>query len=95
MEAGDIIGTVQETVVVEQKIMVPYGVSGTVIAIESGAFTVDETVCRLRLADGSVRELTLMQKWPVRRGRPYKRKISAGNAADHRAARHRHVLPDR
>ena len=75
VEAGDIIGTVQETVVVEQKIMVPYGVSGTVIAIESGAFTVDETVCRLRLADGSVRELTLMQKWPVRRGRPYKEKL--------------------
>ena len=75
VEAGDIIGTVQETVVVEQKIMVPYGVSGTVIAIESGAFTVDETVCRLRLADGSVRDLTLMQKWPVRRGRPYKEKL--------------------
>lgn len=75
VEAGDIIGTVQETVVVEQKIMVPYGVSGTVIAIESGAFTVDETVCRLRLADGSMRELTLMQKWPVRRGRPYKEKL--------------------
>ncbi|MFR5859144.1 MAG: V-type ATP synthase subunit A [Clostridia bacterium] len=75
VEAGDILGTVQETVVVEQKIMVPYGVSGTIESIETGAFTVDETVCRLRLADGSMRDLTLMQKWPVRRGRPYKEKL--------------------
>ena len=72
---SDILGTVQETVVVEQKIMVPYGVSGTIESIETGAFTVDETVCRLRLADGSMRDLTLMQKWPVRRGRPYKEKL--------------------
>ena len=55
--------------------MVPYGVSGTIESIETGAFTVDETVCRLRLADGSMRDLTLMQKWPVRRGRPYKEKL--------------------
>ena len=75
VEAGDILGTVQETVVVEQKIMVPYGVSGTVESIEAGDFTVDETVCRVRLADGSLRELSLMQKWPVRRGRPYKEKL--------------------
>ena len=75
VETGDILGTVQETVVVEQKIMVPYGVSGTVESIEIGDFTVDETVCRVRLADGSLRELSLMQKWPVRRGRPYKEKL--------------------
>ena len=75
VEAGDIIGTVQETVVVEQKIMVPYGVSGVVESIEAGDFTVEETVCRVKQADGTVRELTLMQKWPVRRGRPYKEKL--------------------
>lgn len=75
VEAGDIIGTVQETVVVEQRIMVPYGVSGVVESIEGGDFTVEETVCRVKQADGTVRDLTLMQKWPVRRGRPYKEKL--------------------
>ncbi|MGN8728866.1 V-type ATP synthase subunit A [Hornefia butyriciproducens] len=72
---GDIIGTVKETVIVEQKIMVPWGVSGTVESVEGGAFTVDETVCRIKKDDGSIEELSLMQKWPVRRGRPYKEKM--------------------
>ncbi len=71
---GDIIGTVQETVVVTQKIMVPYGISGTVKDIKTGEFTVEETVCVLDTADGD-KELTLMQKWPVRKGRPYTEKI--------------------
>ena len=75
VEAGDIIGTVQETIVVEQRIMVPYGVAGVVESIEEGEFTVEETVCKVRLADGTIKELTMMQKWPVRRGRPYKEKL--------------------
>lgn len=75
VEAGDIIGTVQETIVVEQRIMVPYGVAGVVESIEEGEFTVEDVVCRVRLADGSIKELTMMQKWPVRRGRPYKEKL--------------------
>ena len=75
VEAGDIIGTVQETVVIQQKIMVPYGISGTVESIESGEFTVEETVCRVRTADGEVKKLQMMQKWPVRRGRPYREKL--------------------
>ena len=74
VEAGDIIGTVQETIVVEHRIMVPFGVSGVVESIEDGEFTVDEPICKVKMADGSVRELTMMQKWPVRRGRPYKEK---------------------
>ena len=57
VEAGDIIGTVQETIVVEQRIMVPYGVAGVVESIEEGEFTVEETVCKVRLADGSIKEL--------------------------------------
>jgi len=61
VEAGDIIGTVQETIVVEQRIMVPYGVAGVVESIEEGEFTVEETVCKVRLADGSIKELTMMQ----------------------------------
>ena len=75
VEAGDIIGTVQETPVVLQKIMVPYGVAGTIKEIKAGSFTVEETVCVLDTKDGD-KELTLMQRWPVRRGRPYKTKLA-------------------
>ena len=74
VEAGDVIGTVQETPVVQQKIMVPYGVKGTVTDIKAGEFTVEETVAVLKTADGE-KELTMMQKWPVRRGRPYVKKL--------------------
>lgn len=74
VEPGDVLGTVQETIVVEQKIMVPYGVSGRVKSIQAGSFTVEETVAVIETADGD-REVTLMQKWPVRRGRPYSRKL--------------------
>ena len=72
--AGDVFGTVQETAVVEQKIMVPYGVSGTVKEIKSGEFTVEEVVAVLETKDGD-KELTMMQKWPVRTGRPYVKKL--------------------
>ena len=75
VEAGDIIGTVRETDIVLHKIMVPYGVHGIVTSVSEGDFTVDETVCTIN-ADGGKRSLTLMQKWPVRRGRPYTKKLS-------------------
>ncbi len=75
LEAGDIIGTVQETVVVQQKIMVPPGKSGKVKEIKTGEFTVDEVVAVLEDEKGNQHELMLMQKWPVRRGRPYKEKL--------------------
>lgn len=75
VQAGDVIGTVQETTVVEQKIMVPYKVSGKVKSIESGDFTVDETVCVIEDEEGNEKELSMMQKWPVRVGRPYKEKL--------------------
>ncbi|MBQ3407436.1 MAG: V-type ATP synthase subunit A [Lachnospiraceae bacterium] len=74
VEAGDIVGTVEETAVVTQKIMVPYGVKGTIKSIKEGEFNVDETVYVVETKDGD-KELTLMQKWPVRRGRPYKTKL--------------------
>lgn len=73
--AGDIIGTVQENKVVEHRIMVPYGVEGTVSKISEGEFTIDETVCVVKTAKGD-KKLTMSQKWPVRRGRPYKNKMS-------------------
>ena len=75
IEAGDIIGTVQETVSVLHKIMVPYGMKGIVMEIKSGEFTVDEPVCIIKADDGSRKEITMSQKWPVRRGRPYKEKL--------------------
>ncbi len=73
VEAGDIIGTVQETAVVTQKIMVPYGIKGEIVKINGGTYDVTETVAVIKTSDGE-KELTLMQKWPVRKGRPYKRK---------------------
>lgn len=74
VEAGDVIGTVQETIVVQQKIMVPYGIKGTVKEIRSGEYTVEEVVAVIATAEGD-RELTMMQKWPVRKGRPYVKKL--------------------
>ena len=74
VEEGDVIGTVQETVLVQQKIMVPYGIRGTVKEIKAGEFTVEEVVAVVAAEEGD-KELTLMQKWPVRRGRPYKKKL--------------------
>ena len=70
---GDVLGTVQETPVVEQKIMVPNGVEGTIKSIRSGQYTVTDTVAVIEPATGD-QEVTLMQKWPVRVGRPYKQK---------------------
>lgn len=74
VEPGDVIGTVQETALVQQKIMVPYGVYGTVKEIRGGSFTVEDTVAVISAEQGD-RELTMMQKWPVRRGRPYRKKL--------------------
>jgi len=75
VKAGSIIGTVQETSVVLHKIMVPYGISGTVKEIKSGEFTVDQTICLVETEKG-IKEISMLQKWPVRRGRPYERKLN-------------------
>ena len=76
VEAGDTLGTVQETDIVLHKIMVPPSLNGTVKTIEKGDFTVTDTVCVITLDDGGEKPLTLMQKWPVRIARPYKKKLS-------------------
>ncbi len=73
--SGDIVGVVQETTTVEHRIMVPHGISGTVKSIKSGEFTIVDTVCVIEGKDGKTSELQMMQKWPVRLGRPYKEKI--------------------
>ncbi len=75
VQAGDVIGTVQETNAVLHKIMVPHKMGGTVKKIQEGDFTVDETVAVLE-QDGQTKEITMAVKWPVRIGRPYKRKLS-------------------
>ncbi|WP_033116922.1 V-type ATP synthase subunit A [Intestinimonas butyriciproducens] len=74
VEGGDVIGTVQETASVLHKIMIPPKMSGTLETIQSGSFTVLDTVATLRTPKGDVVPLTMTQKWPVRVGRPYKHK---------------------
>ena len=73
---GDMLGTVQETASILHKIMVPPKMKGKLVSIQSGSFTVTETVAVLEQEDGSRVELSMMQKWPVRVGRPYKHKYS-------------------
>ncbi len=74
VENGDVIGTVQETPIVVHKIMVPYRIKGTVKSIQEGDYTVEQTVAVIATEEGDV-EVSLMQKWPVRSGRPYKEKL--------------------
>jgi V/A-type H+-transporting ATPase subunit A len=76
VSAGDIIGTVQENVIFEHRIMVPAGVEGVVEKISEGEFTVEDTVAVIKTPDGSLKDLTMMQEWPVRKERPYKQKLS-------------------
>ncbi|MBS6610977.1 MULTISPECIES: V-type ATP synthase subunit A [Peptoniphilus] len=71
---GDILGTVEETAVVTHKIMVPNGVKGKLKDIKEGTFTVEDTIAVIETEDGD-KNLTMMQKWPVRRGRPFAKKI--------------------
>ena len=74
--AGDVLGTVQETEIVTHKIMVPPGLLGTVKDIRAGAFPVTETVAVVETPDGKEVPLTMVQRWPVRRRRPYRQKLS-------------------
>ncbi len=76
VEQGDILGTVEETEVVQQKIMVPYGVKGVVKSISEGSFTIEETIAVIQDEDNNQKNIAMLQKWPVRRGRPYKQKIN-------------------
>ena len=74
VETGDVLGTVRETAAVVQKILVPWGISGRVKTIHSGSYTVEEPVAVIETEEGE-REVTLMQRWPVRKGRPYRKKL--------------------
>lgn len=72
---GDILGTVQETELIEHRIMVPNGMSGQVLSVEEGDFTIEDTVAVIQTPSGK-RPVCMLRKWPVRRGRPYKEKLS-------------------
>ncbi len=72
--AGDIIGTVEETEIVSHKIMIPIGLEGTITKITAGSYTVEEVVAEVETDKGVV-PVTMMQRWPVRKGRPYKKKL--------------------
>ena len=76
LTGGDVIGTVQETSAILHKIMVPPNMSGKLLSIKGGDFTVTETVAVLEDKKGEKHELPMLQKWPVRRGRPYKEKLA-------------------
>ena len=73
---GDIIGTVQETQVVSHKILVPQGVEGEITEINEGDYKITDMVVKVKTANGETKEVGLMQKWPVRKERPYKQKLS-------------------
>lgn len=75
VESGSVLGVVQENVLVEHKIMTPYGVKGVVKEIKHGDFNVDETIAVVETEKGDV-NVTMLQKWPVRKGRPYREKLS-------------------
>ena len=75
VSAGDVLGTVNESDVIVHKIMVAPGKSGTIQELRSGDFKVTDRVGKLRLEDGTIEDITLMQKWPVRVARPYAEKL--------------------
>lgn len=75
VKTGDIIGTIKENEVIENRVMVPHGVEGEIKSIQGGSFTVEDTICEIKTKNG-IHKMTMMQKWPVRIQRPYKHKMS-------------------
>ncbi|HEY5001289.1 MAG TPA: hypothetical protein VII15_05575, partial [Candidatus Cryosericum sp.] len=73
---GDIIGSVQETKVVLHQIMVPKGLAGRIVSIAENDFTVEEPVAVLRTESGKEQPMTMIQRWPVRNGRPYTQRMA-------------------
>lgn len=75
--AGDIIGEIQETKIIRNRVMVPYGVEGTVESIENGKFRITDTLCVIKNKNKKKYEISSMQIWPVRKPRPYKKKLES------------------
>jgi V/A-type H+-transporting ATPase subunit A len=78
VETGDILGEIKETVAVVHRIIVPHGVKGKIKKLKSGQYKIDDTVCEVETKDG-IKNITMVQKWPVRVPRPYKRKLRPEN----------------
>lgn len=76
VNAGDILGNVRENEVIVHKIMLPPGLSGTVVEMRSGDYTVTDRIGKVKLESGDIIDISLMQKWPVRVSRPYKQKLA-------------------
>ena len=74
--AGDYLGSVQETKLVKHYIMVPPGISGVVESIADGEYSITETIAKIKTASGETKDITMLQRWPVRRGRPYGEKLA-------------------
>ena len=75
VEEGDVLGVVQETEIVEHRILVPQGMAGKVLSISEGEYTIEETVAEIHTQNGK-KPVCMLRKWPVRKGRPYKEKLS-------------------
>ncbi|MCS7180157.1 MAG: V-type ATP synthase subunit A, partial [bacterium] len=75
VESGDVVGIVEETPLIKHKIMVPYGVSGEIIEIKEGEFTVEEIIGKVKTEKEEI-PIYLMQKWPVRKPRPFKKRLN-------------------
>lgn len=73
---GQIIGTVQESTLVEHRVMIPPDLEGELVEISSGAFTVEETIARVKGKGGEIRDIRMYQRWPVRKARPYKKRMA-------------------
>jgi V/A-type H+-transporting ATPase subunit A len=76
VESGDILGVVDETTSVQHKIMVPIGIKGSVINIEKGNYSIQDTIASIKDANNSIINISMLQLWPVRKGRPYKKKLN-------------------
>ncbi len=74
--AGDVLGIVNETEIVEHKVLVPYNKGGKVVEIKEGEYNIEQTIAVLEDEDGVKQDICMLQKWPVRKGRPYKEKMS-------------------
>ncbi|MBP0990550.1 MAG: V-type ATP synthase subunit A [Oscillospiraceae bacterium] len=74
--AGDSIGWVQETSIIKHKILVPFGISGEILSVSEGEFTIVDDIAEIKAEDDSIKKIQMLQKWPVRRQRPFKTKLS-------------------
>ena len=82
VKAGDVLGIVNETEIVEHRIMVPFGYEGKILSIADGEYTIEEPIAEIVTGDG-VKEVAMLRKWPVRKGRPYTQKLNPARSEEH------------